>query len=374
MRRSHLFPAALIFAIAVVSLPFILGCEDDDDPVAPSPTDSLLLQVFSTPDISFEPSDGTTTVVVQFVARNGALIPLEQDDLTVEMFVDDRVIDVEGILQQNSAELSSNLHVSLVLDASYSMLEHKPPAFGPMLTAARRTVNEARTLYFDRPGSFDWSLVWFDNFLHEPLITTTDTRWVEGDVERIPQPEAGTFTKLYAALDVALRKEIDRQQQDPPGPRDRSIVVAFTDGADNYSWFDNSTTMDSETSLSPNRRFKSFGYTPVSRGDVTTLLGGTDGVQMHVIGLGSAVNDGDLRAIAAAGGGKYFKNPDPSRVDQLFDQVIREFTSVQSHGVTIPLPPGQYGFRLRVRRAGSDTRYDYTFRFIGGQVGARVLD
>ena len=50
----------------------------------------------------------TTTVVVQFVARDARSVPLDAEDIQVQMLVDNRAIDVEGILQEDSEALSSN--------------------------------------------------------------------------------------------------------------------------------------------------------------------------------------------------------------------------------------------------------------------------
>ena len=50
-------------------------------------------------------------------------------------------------------------------------------------------------------------------------------------------------------------------------------------------------------------------------------------LQLNVIGLGSAVRDADLGALAAAGRGRYFKNPDSNQIEKLFDQVIKEFSA-----------------------------------------------
>jgi hypothetical protein len=92
---------------------------------------------------------------------------------------------------------------------------------------------------------------------------------------------------------------------------------------------------------------------------------------MHVIGLSSAVNDDELRSLSRAGHGAYFKDLDASKVDALFDQVIQEFTSVQSHGATVPLPPGEYEFEVIVR-AGKASG-SYRFDFMGGAQGAKLL-
>lgn len=131
----------------------IAGCgSDDDSPVAPPPP-TVAIQATSQPTITFNQATGKTTAIVQFIARDRAGNPLNADDVTVELLVDNQAVDNESLLQEDSAELSSSIHLGLVLDASYSMLLHNPSAFGPMRTAARDAVLEGIALYAGRPGT-----------------------------------------------------------------------------------------------------------------------------------------------------------------------------------------------------------------------------
>lgn len=351
------------------------GCGGDDLEIT-GPTDprtQIRIEGFSAPQISFNPSQGTTTVVVQLVARDGSDSPLHGDELSFELQVDDAPIDVEGLLSEDSEALASSLHLTLVLDASYSMLQHTPPAFAPMLSAARRSTAAGKALYVDRPGTFDWDLVWFSDRIFRPVETTADTEWLETDIERIPVPTPGTFTKLYAAAASAIQSSAAHAAANASGPRDQHIVVVFSDGADNYSWFDNGT-QSGTGEVGVGRAYEWTGAAPVTRAQVEQLLRDNPGIQLHVMGLGSAVNDGELAAIARAGRGRYFKNVEASQVDVLFDQVTREFTSVQTRGATIPVAPGAYTFRVVATRNDTGAQAVYSFRFLGGQIDARVLD
>jgi hypothetical protein len=74
-----------------------------------------------------------------------------------------------------------------------------------------------------------------------------------------------------------------------------------------------------------------------------------------------------------AGGGRYFKNPSSSQVDALFDQVTREFATIQDHGATIPLPPGDYTFGLRVWTGDRRARDEIFFEFHAGDEASGVL-
>ena len=253
------------------------------------------------------------------------------------------------------------------------MLQHEPAAFLPMLSSARRTTASGKSLYVERPGTFEWDLVWFADRLYRPLESTPDSEWLETDIERIPSPTQGRFTKLHAAVKSAVESSAAHARETSATSRDQHLVVVFSDGADNYSWFDNSSESGTG-SIGTLREYTWSGAAPVTRQDVEDLLGQNPQVKLHAMGLGSQVNDAELQALAARGSGRYFKNVDPSNVDVLFDQVTEEFTSVQTRGATVPLPPGDYVFSIVVRDPDSDARAVYDFRFRGGAIDARVLD
>lgn len=371
-RRARVGGGLVLVAAALV----FSGCGKDEDgsPTAPvDPAAQVVIEEFGDPQIQFDPTVGTTTLVVQFVARDGNREPLHADDLEVELQIDDRPIDVEGLLDEDSEALASSLHLTLVLDASYSMLQHSPSAFTPMLASARRTTAEGKSLYVERPGSFDWDLVWFADRIYRPLETTADAEWLETDIERIPAPEPGGFTKLYAAAKSAIESSATHSAATGATSRDQHLVVVFSDGADNYSWFDNSD-LGGTGSIGTQRSYEWTGAAPVGKADVDALLEQHPEIQLHVMGLGSDVNDSELDALARQGRGRYFKNVDASNVDVLFEQVTQEFTSVQTRGATVPLPPGEYVFRVKARRTDTGTEGVHEFRFRGGQIGARVLD
>ena len=352
------------------------GCGGDEDfqfNPPPDPPARVSLEGFREPQIRYDPEQGTTTVLVQLVARDGENNPLHADDLDVDLQIDGRPIDVEGLLEEDSEALATNLHLTLVLDTSYSMLQHEPAAFLPMLSSARRTTAAGKALYVDRPGSFEWDLVWFNDRIFRPDETTPETEWLETDIERIPSPGPGTFTKLHAAVASAVQSSAAHAAATNAGFRDQHLVVVFSDGADNYSWFDNSQ-LDGSGTIGTNRSYEWTGAAPVTRGDVEQLLQAHPEVQVHVMGLGSAVDDAELQGIAQDGRGRYFKNIDAGEVDVLFEQVTREFTSVQTRGATIPLPPGEYEFRVVATRRDTGSSAVYQFRFLGGQIGAGVLD
>lgn len=342
------------------------GSEDAAGPVA---TPVVKLEFLDNPQVDFDPSVGTTTVVVQFVARKGNGTPLDYDELQVDLRLDGSPVDSEGILQEDSEQLRTNVHLSLVLDASYSMLEQQPPAFTPMLAAARKTVAAGRALYNDRPGEFTWKLYWFNDRIYTPLETSSGTQWLENDIERIPPPPPGSFTKLYAATEIAVERSKGVAEQTAGDPRDHHVIVVLSDGADNYSWFPN-TELTGNGSAGTNRNYQYFGHRATTKGDVLRTIESHPALKLNVIGLGSAVVDADLRELASAGNGQYFKNPKASEVDKLFDRVALELTSIQTRGVTLPLPSGDYRLEVVVRDRATGATAKHPFLFHGGDAGA----
>jgi hypothetical protein len=324
------------------------------------------LEVLNDPKVDFDPAVGTTTVVLQFVARTGNGMPLEEDEIEVDLRLNGKPVDSEGLLQEDSEQLRSNVYLSLVLDASYSMQEQQPPAFGPMLAAARKTVAAGGALYNDRPGTFDWTLYWFNDRVFTPL-EYPGTEWLETDIERIPAPGPGTFTKLYAATEVAVERSKSFAEQSANDPRDHHVIVVLSDGADNYSWFPNSE-INGTGSIGVGRDYSYFGHRATTKSDVLRTIESHPSLKLNVIGLGSEVVDAELQEIATAGNGLYFKNPKASEVEALFDRVALELTSIQTRGVTLPLPSGDYQLDLVVYHRGAQAVHSFFFH--GGDAGA----
>ena len=140
----------LLIALTLLFVLALTGCGgEEDSPVAPTPTGTVEIQVTSDPTVSYSLATGKTTCVVQFIARDRAGNPLAPEEVLVELLVDDKAVDNESLLQEDSEELSSSIHLGLVLDASYSMLLHQPPAFGPMREGRPRAVVEGLPLFAD---------------------------------------------------------------------------------------------------------------------------------------------------------------------------------------------------------------------------------
>jgi hypothetical protein len=358
-----------IFALCCLGL--VIGCSgEEESPTDPGPPSTVEIQVTSDPLIIYDSPTGKTSVVVQFIARDAAGYALDQDEVHVEMLVDGTAVDNESILQADSEELSASIYLSLVLDASYSMLQHDPPAFTPMLEAARDAIRQGSELYAGRPGTFAWNITWFNEVIHQP--SASGRSWLPDDLLAIPEPGPGTATKLFAAVAREAQHMLDVYGYLANGPHDHHVMVVFSDGADNYSWFDNST-LTGEGLTTSGAAYDITGYGVTSLEAAVANIEAHPRLTSHVIGLGSDVRDAQLQAISDAGGGRYFKNPSSSQVSALFDQVTREFATIQDHGATIPLPPGDYTFGLRVWTGDRRAHDEISFQFHAGDDTAGVL-
>jgi len=367
MDGSRFLRICLLVALSLA----IAGCGgDDDSPVSPTPAGSVEIQVTSDPTVIYNIATGKTTTVVQFIARDRAGNPLSPDDVLVELLIDDRAVDNESLLQADSEELSSSIHLGLVLDASYSMLLHEPPAFGPMRVAARDAVTELLTLYEGRPGNLSWTVSWFNETIAVPAAVGRE--WQPDDLLTIPEPGPGTATKLFAAAENQAERMLERHATTANGPHDHHVMVVLSDGADNYSWFDNSSFTSSGVSTS-GAPYDISGWRTADTAEAVTAIQAHPNLTVHVLGLGSKVQDDQLQALADAGNGRYLKNPSASQVGDLFDEVTREFATIQDHGATVPMQPGDYRMTLRVWTADRRARDDFSFSFHGGDTDAGVL-
>lgn len=291
--------------------------------------------------------DGKTLVTVQFVARRADGQPLGADEVAVDLWIDGAPIDPEALLDADAEELASSLDLWLVLDTSTSMVASA--SFAPMLEAARALVTDVDASFVDRPGTFTWSANWFAERLAEAIGP-----WTPDDLLGVPPPPPGTATKLFAAVEhAALSMDEALAEGVASGPRDRRVMVVFSDGRDNYSWWDNHT--ESGGGVTPSgAAYAELGWPPTDLDRAIAAIGTDAGRTVYVLGLGDGleVTEGDLTALADAGHGWYRYEPQPERVDVLFDAVAQQFTTLQTVGALIPLPPGVYAFEARVSLPG----------------------
>lgn len=335
----------------------------------------LKLDVSQPPQVAWLSANGKTQVIVQFSARDGNGTPLPEDQIDVQMKIDNNPIDVESLLNQSSTELEVNLYFAMVLDASYSMTQHNPPAFEPMKTAARDSYQEILDLWSTRPGSVKFSLIWFDELMNQSMYNANIARdWNPDDILTIPEPVTGTATKLDSAVKVMadhLKAEYDSGVFN--GPRDQYVMLVFSDGADNYSWFDNSIKGNSTQSTSSGASYQQYGTIATTLDEARQSVAGHPRLTTHVIGLGSAINANELSQIAQAGKGIFQANPSSENVAQLFQRVLQEFTTIQTRGAEIPLPPGDYSFTLTVTNKNGGSKGSYSFNMHAGDPQTGVI-
>ncbi|MHB8764504.1 MAG: vWA domain-containing protein, partial [Deferrisomatales bacterium] len=345
--RITALAAALAAGLAVA------GCGEDDlgasPGTTPGPAGPVAVELSGTPTVSYDPARGRTAVVVQFVARGADGVPLSPDDVTVEMLVDGRALDNESVLQASAQELTASLHYGLVLDASGSMLQHVPPAFGPMKTAARRSVEEGAALWQNRPGVFSWDAAWFNDVLFH-----RQGAWQPADLDAIPAPDVNAATKLYAAVQFAAETmRASYLAGTANGPRDHHVLVVFSDGADNLSNFDNSASVvPSVPTTATGKSFERFGWRATTLEDAVAAIQAHPRLTVHVLAMGAQLNPGDydkLKQLSQAAGGQFLANSESGGTTQLFERVTKEFTTLQTRGASIPQQAGDHTFKLVVK-------------------------
>jgi len=339
-----------------------------------SASSGVTLDMTQDPQVTWLSTNGKTQVILQFTVRDDGDLPLTEDEVNVRLELDGDPIDVESVLNQSSTELEVNLYFAMVLDASFSMTQHNPPAFEPMKMAASDSYQQVLNLWSTRPGNVKFSLIWFDEVMNQSLYNLGAARdWVPDDILSIPAPTAGTATKLDSAVKVMadyLRSEYVNGTFN--GARDQYVMLVFSDGADNYSYWDNSpinTTLNTSSGAS----YRQFGTVPTTLEEAEAAIAAHPRLTTHVIGLGSAINAAELNRIAQAGNGTFQTNPSSQNIGDLFDRVLSEFTTIQTRGAEIPLPPGDYDFTLTVsNKAGGDPA-SYTFTMHAGDPQAGVI-
>jgi len=367
--------------LTTAALVLLAGCGDDelrlpnqppsgsDDPPAGDDPVVASVELYAPPQIVYDEANGKTSVAVRVVARTAADAPISPDELEVTILIDGEEIDSEALLDESSEELEANLVLWPTLDASYSMVVHDPPAFEPMLIEAQRTVSEGVELYDPRPGDFAWELCWFNDYLFMP----TGPAWNPGTIRYIEAPAPGTLTKLFAAVAFQARRSLTHWT-DAGSPENVShLMVVFSDGADTYSHFDNSDVLETVEGAGFEGSYVKQGYEATPRADAIAAIEAHPALQVHVIGMGDDVNQVDLEAIAAAGGGRYFQGSS-SDLTTLFNEVIKEFSTVQSHGLLFAWPPGDYDFELRLSPSESSEAARIRFRFHAGDASAGVIE
>jgi hypothetical protein len=185
----------------------------------------------------------------------------------------------------------------------------------------------------------------------------------------IVAPQRGDSTRLFAAT----AQMVDRMKEEygaiaAPTASDHFAMIVFTDGYDNYSWFDTSAAPPLSYPATGGS-FTCGGTGRVTLEDLVAKLRSFPALKVYVIGLGNEIKIAELAAIAGAGG-RFVSNPDPTQVSALFGQIAREFTTIRRDGITMPLPPGDHEYLEEVTVGGATARV--RFQFHGGDASAVV--
>lgn len=320
--------------------------------------------------VEYNPSTGKTTVISQIIVRDHEGFPIPEEDVKIKLYVNDSSLDSESLLQKDSEALSVNVNFSMVLDSSYSMLQQSPPAFEPMKNAAENSIKSLSEFWSDRgqKGQVSWDFLWFEERLNWPMAT-----WTPEDIRQLPEPAPGSSTKLFSATHAMVKHMTEKFQAGvASGERDLHVLVVFTDGADNYSWFDNSSDAEDQLTIpGKNLRYSRKGYPSTSPEDVKAAIAAHPRLIVHTIGLGSAINESELRGIAEAGHGQYVQGSSSSAIDDLFERVLQEATTIQTIGAHVPLRPNDYMFKVEVEVDGAKATHEFSFH--AGDAQARVL-
>lgn len=370
---------------AVVLSGLLVGCgggDLKDGNADPSSSDAntsgnngIVLTIPSQPTV-LDAVEGKVKVAVNFIARDRSGTPIPEEFLDVAVFVDGDY-DNEGSVNQFSQALKVNVCYAMVLDASYSMTQHNPPAFEPMKAAARASYQQLLDLWRERPGKVNFYLSWFEEQLNQSRFNVSQDRaWEPNDILSIPTPASETATKLYAAVDnMANHLRTEYENGVCAGPRDQFVMLVFSDGKDNYSWYYNEAgKVDLELTTSTGAPYRHFDYEARQLSEVLNTISAHPKLTVHVIGLGSQINAEELKKIADTGKGSFQSNPSSENIGQLFERVLQEFTVLQTREVKVPLQDGEHTFRIDVTRKDTQQKAQYGFRFMLENGKATVIE
>lgn len=282
--------------------------------------------------------DGDATVGIgQFVLEDvdGNTIPASITKVTQTVDGDPPTSGKwEGGESLDEQDLESDLHVTLVLDASCSIAESA--VFDDMKAAAVDLLAQGEELWSTRPGVFSWRILWFNDWVWE-----ADDTWTLDDILEIPGPgeDADGFTRMYAGLDFAI-DQADKLRKNgvANGDLDNHLMVGFTDGQDNSSGRDSPPVpFDSGTVTSGAEYFVHATKAITQQQTTNAIEGASPFMQTSMLALGQDVDSEVLEDFTEAGRGTVFSADD---VGTLFEEAGKSFETVQYVGWRLPLNPG----------------------------------
>jgi hypothetical protein len=334
----------------------------------------LTIDPVGLPYVSLDRRIGTTTVILDYVVHDGLGRPVGPEAYRTKLFLDGNLLGSgaydETVLGSDARELELDLFLMLVLDASFSLERAGTSQFDAMLQGAENLVLRGADIWSERAGTFDWSVLWFDELLARPHPDFAGSF----RLTNIPRPQPGDFTKLYSAVSAGLDVSSDlRADGVAADTRDRHMLVVFTDGRDNLSLFAN-PEVEEEGRLVNGDPYRRFGWRATGLPDVLGEIAGhpsyPEHLTVHSVALGescgsgttgSCVDSESLSDIAQVGLGSTFDSEDDA--GEAFEEVLREFETLASSGALLALPPGTYTFDVVVERLDGSAVGELRFLF-----------
>ncbi|MBC6904118.1 VWA domain-containing protein [Saccharophagus sp. K07] len=340
-------------------------------------TDQLSVEIISR-SACWNPNNGASRIILQFVTRDESGWPLDPEidankeptALLSQLLVNDEPPDVEALLSRDSELLKSDMALSLVLDSTYSMLRHNPPAFEPMKSAAVDVLQELASAWNANNSNFFWELTWFNDLIYRPATNNRGEGWQFSDILNLPEPVQGSYTGLWKAVDytIGVHEELLRDGK-AAGNRDQHVMVIFSDGEDNHSTiFDNSADRYSGEGDLQGKLFWTYqGYPITDLASVKARLAKIRNLRVYVIAFGNELKEQgkrDLRSLAEQSRGQYFFGSDSKTLGQLFNSVKREFITMQTIGIETPLRRGEHRFTLHTKHlaSGAEGKQDFVLQ------------
>lgn len=347
--------------------------------------DQLTVEILDPVSACWNSLKGASRVILQFIARDQRGLPIDPEidvsqeptALSAQLLIDDELPDVESLLSRDSELLKSDLALSLVLDSTYSMLTHIPPAFEPMKTAAVDVLHEIKSIWKSNDAQFYWELTWFNDLIFRPAVNNRGEGWEISDILNLPQPAQESYTGLWKAVDYTLGIHEDlRRNGKAAGERGQHVMIIFSDGDDNHSKdFDNSAdSFSGQDDLNGRLHWTYQGYRKIELQEVKDRLLGLPYLRVYVIAFGNKLKEEakqNLQNLARDSRGQYFFGSDSKTLNQLFNSVKREFVTVQTIGIEGPISPGERQFSLHIKHhaSGAEGRQDFLL-----EVGEQALE
>lgn len=285
----------------------------------------------------YNEQDTRTGMFVSFIGRD----PDTRAPLKVEACQSVTGNDVlgEGGSGVSSLNLKSDLSITLVIDASTSMVNSG--VFDQVIEAAEQLVRNASVEWGQRPGQFTWRFIWFNDVVFEPIENVGPN---PEDLRLIEAPAVGATTRLYSAIDYGIDLATENRTRGPNiDNQNTDILIVFTDGRDNAS----DRPIVADGALCP----KGSGCKALDPAVVdgprplVRRLEDLPWLQVVTLALGDEPDKEALRDIAhATEDGRLVES---DAVETLFDQARREFVEKRAFGFYGPVNFGDAEWTLQ---------------------------